>query len=68
MLRRVPGWINYFLLWAFYSVLFVGIYYLLRWAGVEMSDIGVIVVMSAIYSGAYLAKWRYTEGKGWRFW
>jgi len=68
MIKSLPGWLNFFLLWIFYSVLFGGIYLLLKWLFKFDQVLSIMVIMSAFYAGAYLAKWREKQGGGWVFW
>jgi len=63
MIKRVPGWLNYLLLWAFYFA--VGI--LLDFICGFHTDKRFIGFFTATYAGGYLAKWRFCDGDGWRF-
>ena len=64
MIRSLPGWLNYILLFAFYFALGL----LLDLVTGFHADKRFIALFCAFWAGAYLAKWRYTEGEGWRFW
>lgn len=68
MISRIPGWLNYLLLTAFYTLLFVGIYELLEWMFSIKKAWAIIFVLSAVSAGSYLSKFRQQQGGGWRFW
>ena len=63
MLRNIPGWLNFILLWIAYFGLGVGLKAITGFA----CDIRFIALFTAFYCGAYLAKWRFSDGK-FRFW
>jgi len=81
MIKRIPGWLNFVLLFVFYVLFFYGFLSFIFWAvklfmiffrrfgqvGLFVSCI-VIVMMCLIYAGGYLAKFREKQGGGWRFW
>ncbi len=64
MIKNLPGWLNFLILWAFYFL--VGILFDLV-CGFH-TDRRFIGAFTAFYCGGYLAKWRFYEGQGWRFW
>lgn len=64
MIKQLPGWLNYILLWAFY--LLVGL--ALDAAGGWHTDRRFIGYFAAFFAGGYLAKWRFYDKDGWRFW
>jgi len=64
MIKRLPGWANFLALWAFYFFLSWGISELSGWD----ADLRFIAFLTSIYCGGYLAKWRFYEKDGWRFW
>lgn len=67
MIKEIPGWANYLLLWAVYSGLVIFLDYLFVKAKKKREmDWLFDVFVSAVYCGAYLAKWRFYDG-GWRF-
>ena len=68
MIDRLPGWLNFLVLWLFYVLLSLGL--ILLWCyfvGKAPLLSEFVLLMSAVYAGGYLAKWRY-QGGGWRFW
>jgi len=62
MISKIPGWLNFLLLAAFYYVLLS----LLRYYTGAQCDRWFLVMVCLFYSGGYLAKWRW-QGGGWRF-
>jgi len=68
MIKEIPGWANYLLLWAVYSglVIFLDFLFVKAKKKAQM-DWLFDVFVSAVYCGAYLAKWRWS-GDEWRFW
>lgn len=62
MIKQLPGWANYFLLFGIYS----GLGFLLRWMSGSKCETWFVLLMMAVYAGGYLAKWRFYNGK-WRF-
>lgn len=62
MIKQLPGWANYVVLWAIYFALGWGLKAI---TGFE-ADIRFIALFTAFYCGAYLAKWRFYDG-GWHF-
>lgn len=60
MIKSLPGWINFLMLWAAY---FVAVWLL----SLVFDGWRLALVMSAVYAGGYLAKWRFYED-GWHFW
>ena len=91
MIKQIPGWANFFILWIPYFVLAAGSNYLvnklrevrdnrkfakrvgkeyytaihLKWH--EHIDWLYCLLISALYLGPYLAKWRFW-GDGYHFW
>ncbi len=63
MIRRLPGWLNFLLLWTFYFA--VG--WLMDLVCGWHTDRRFIGFYAAVFCGAYLAKWRFSDGE-WRFW
>jgi len=62
MIKSIPGWLNFALLWIVYFGLGVGLKAI---TGFEC-DIKFIALFTAFYCGAYLAKWRFYDGS-WHF-
>lgn len=63
MIKDWPGWKNWLALWGVYMIAgfvfkFVMYKYTVEWP--------YIVVIAAVHSGIYLAKWSYDKGH-WRF-
>lgn len=66
MIERIPGWLNFLLLFVFYVFLIDGV--LLFWE-FSISLIGRRATIAClIFAGGYLSKWREKQGGGWRFW
>lgn len=63
MIKQIPGWANFLLLWLFYFLVSWGVSALCRW----QADLRFIGFITAMFCGAYLAKWRFMNGE-WRFW
>jgi hypothetical protein len=63
MIKRLPGWLNYLLLWLVYFAVGVGFDALCGFH----TDKRFIGGFTALYAGAYLAKWRFDKDE-WRFW
>jgi hypothetical protein len=63
MIKSIPGWINFFLLWLFYF----GVMWFIGWLFKAHYDLWYLGLITAVYSGSYLAKWRFDNGE-WRFW
>ncbi len=63
MIKRLPGWANYLVLWAAYFVIGIALDWICRFH----TDWRFIGFFTAFFAGAYLAKWRFMDGK-WRFW
>lgn len=59
MIKSFPGWLNFIVLWALYSILGVGLSFL--YEGWRLA-----LILCAVYAGGYLAKWRFYDG-GWHF-
>lgn len=95
MIKSIPGWANFFILWAIYFVAGAGLNLLLNWIRQEfrmkygirerrqgslgpthisperrrwyyLIDWAYVLLITAVYCGAYLAKWRFYDG-GWHF-
>ena len=67
MIKEIPGWANYIVLWVVYSglVIFLDFLFVKAKKKAQM-DWLFDVFVSAVYCGAYLAKWRFYDG-GWHF-
>ena len=61
MIKRLPGWLNFIILWALYFLVF----WLLSLA--IKDTLSLVLCASAVYAGGYLAKWRFYDD-GWHFW
>lgn len=95
MIKSIPGWLNFFILWAAYFIAGAGLNLLLNWIRQEMRikfnvrearkaslgpvhvsperkawfmliDWAYVLLITAVYCGAYLAKWRFYDD-GWHF-
>jgi hypothetical protein len=73
VIKSIPGWLNFFLLWAFYYTTMWGIGKIF---GAKF-DLWYLGLITAVYAGSYLAKWAHIfhvdkDGKvikdSWRFW
>ena len=66
MIKRIPGWLNYLILWLVYF----GLGLFLRWVSGLEADTAYIALFTAFYCGAYLSKWAYNANNDneWRFW
>jgi hypothetical protein len=62
MIRRLPGWLNFILLFAVYYALGL----LLDLVTGFHADKRFIGLFCAFWAGAYLAKWRFMDNE-WRF-
>ena len=62
MIKAIPGWANYVLLWVIYFALGLGLKYI---TGFE-ADNRYIALFTAFYCGAYLSKWRFHDNS-WHF-
>jgi len=62
MIKRFPGWFNFFLLATAYAIIVV----FLRWLFKSVCEDWFLGIIVFTYAGAYLAKWRFHEG-GWHF-
>jgi len=60
MIKSIPGWANYVILWGLYFI----IAFLLSLA---FDGWRLALVISTVYAGGYLAKWRFYD-EGWHFW
>ena len=68
MIKEVPGWLNFFILWVVYSGLTIGLDALfVKAKKKQQMDWLFDVFVASVYCGAYLAKWRFYENS-WRFW
>jgi len=64
VIKSIPGWLNFILLfWAYFAI---GEF--LRWITKSSAEHWFIALFCAFFCGAYLAKWRFYDGQGWRFW
>jgi len=69
MIDRLPGWLNFIILWLFYFIVTSGV--LLLWRlllGRYPEPFEQAMIISMFYAGGYLAKWREKQGGGWSFW
>ena len=64
MMERIPGWLNFILLSAFYYAIF-GLLESVFELGLSKQS---ILIVSMFFAGGYLAKFREKTGGGWRFW
>ena len=55
MIAKIPGWLNFFLVWLFYYLIMEGLKW---WTGFQVDD-NYIKFSTCVYAGAYLAKWRF---------
>jgi len=62
MIKCLPGWLNFILLFAFYFCIGVLLDCICGWH----TDKRFIGFFTAFYAGGYLAKWRFYNG-GWHF-
>lgn len=68
MIKEIPGWLNYILLWAVYSGLAIFLDFLfVKGKKKAQMDWLFDVFVAAVFCGAYLAKWRFYGDKV-RFW
>jgi len=63
MIKALPGWLNFVLLWLAYF----GLGLFLRLVSGLKADTAFIALFTAFYCGCYLSKWRFHD-KGWHFW
>ena len=81
MIKRIPGWLNFILLFIFYSFVFYGFMHFVllmiylygrllhRFGNVSLLVAIIFLIMIPLFfAGGYLAKWREKQGGGWRFW
>ena len=67
MIKELPGWLNFLVLWVVYSGLTVSLDMLFVKAKKKQQvDWLFDVFVASVYCGAYLAKWRFYDG-GWHF-
>ena len=64
MISKIPGWLNYILLGAFYLALLT----LIDVAVGLGTSLTARFIFAYFYAGGYLAKWRERQGGGWTFW
>lgn len=68
MIPKLPGWLNFILLYLFYLLLLILELYLLRFLINKFGFVGALLNSLALfYAGGYLAKWREKQGGGWIF-
>jgi hypothetical protein len=68
MISKLPGWLNFILLYLFYLVLMLLELALLRFLILKLGMLGAFVnAIALFYAGGYLAKWREKQGGGWIF-
>jgi len=68
VIDRLPGWLNFIVLWLFYFITIS--VFLLIWrslAGRYPNPFEQALIVSMFYAGGYLSKWREKQGGGWRF-
>lgn len=58
MIKRIPGWLNFFLLAAIYAVVIV----FLRWITKSVCEDWFLIIIVTTYAGGYLSKWRFYDG------
>lgn len=63
MMKSLPGWLNFILLYAAYCLVGEGLNFLF-WKGAVPHPF--IACICAFFCGAYLAKWRFYDGS-WHF-
>jgi hypothetical protein len=69
MINKIPGWLNFLILWMFYLVLSTAVILLWHFFVGKFPELSeYVLLMTAIYAGGYLSKWREKQGGGWRFW
>lgn len=67
MIKNLPGWLNFFILWAAYFLLTIGVdFFLLKVKYHKRMHWLLDFVITSVYCGGYLAKWRFYDG-GWHF-
>jgi len=67
MIKELPGWLNFLIIWAVYSCLTVFLDVLVVKARKKAAvDWLFDVFVASVYCGAYLAKWRFYDGT-WHF-
>lgn len=95
MIKSIPGWLNFFILWLAYFIIAAGLNLLINWIRQEtriwlrikeerqaslgpvfvfperkkwfyLIDWIYVILITAVYCGGYLAKWRFYDG-GWHF-
>lgn len=64
MIKQLPGWLNFIILWLAYFGVGIALDALCRFH----TNWRFIGFFTAFFAGAYLSKWRWYEGQGWRFW
>ena len=68
MINKIPGWLNFLILYLFYLVLILLEIFLLRFLIYKFGFVGALVNSIALFfAGGYLAKWREKQGGGWIF-
>ena len=67
MIKELPGWANFMVLWVAYSGLTIFLDYLFV-KGKKKREMDWLfdVFVASVYCGGYLAKWRF-YGDGWHF-
>lgn len=62
MIKEWPGWINYLILWGIYFLLTAFIDAICYWTKIyPMMHWFLDAFISGIYTGGYLAKWRFYQ-------
>lgn len=61
MIKNLPGWVNYLLLWLGYLLLTVFIHWTFNHFVWSWENVRFDMIITAVYCGAYLAKWRFYQ-------
>jgi len=96
MIKTIPGWLNFFILWCAYAIVGAGLNLIVNylrqearmWLNIRearraslgpvhvsperkkwyaLIDWIYVILITAVYCGGYLAKWRFYD-EGWHFW
>lgn len=63
MIKSLPGWLNFFILFAAYALIAEALNFIFFGGRVDHRFVALIC---AFFCGAYLAKWRFYDN-GWHF-
>ena len=66
MIKQLPGWANFLLLWFGYLVLTAFLHLMYEEFIFTWKNFRFDMIITSVYCGCYLAKWRFIDGK-WRF-